>query len=153
VTIFSLQNSLHSFLLFTNMSFTLLYVEATPDFATRSSAGHAIPSNVNSEIWAPPNQAYIDGNGSTEPVTYKIPASWNAYTVPIIINGVCTFTDLGYSNQQYRITAYSTFNGQLYPVLVANNQLCPVLKNPPTVQITCSQFQIHPNFPISTNCT
>ena len=71
---------------------TIVSITGTPSLSTSNSAGGLIQPGVSSTIWDPVNN-YIDGTGSTNPVTFLTPAAaTQPYSPQLTVNLIATLT-------------------------------------------------------------
>lgn len=136
----------------------LVSIDATPALATRNTANAVAQPGVPIQVWTSGGNfrdpAWPDG--STQPVTFRIPALNTAPFVPALTwEATCVFTQQ-YAGQQYSIVASLPIGngGAMVPVLRSTGSpVVPaiILNPPPLVQLQWNQFILDPslNIPVT----
>ncbi|KAI9681747.1 MAG: hypothetical protein M1829_000492 [Trizodia sp. TS-e1964] len=130
-------------------------IHATPTLSTRNSAGHVDPPNTALLVWDPLTN-YVDGTGSTKPVTFTTPSTNpTPYSPSFSLATLATFTSQ-YAGQTFDVEGSLPIglNGAYVTILrnTANVPPTPPPNPPVPVPRTFSGFQFDAGLNLANSC-
>lgn len=135
-------------------SAAVVIIEGTPELSTTNSAGDLIEPGKLRTIWNATGD-YVDGTGSTNPITLRIPPSDKTpYTPALTVGALITFTS-AYSGAIFSLEgSLRRPDGTETVILMSTGNLAPPsIPNPPVaVPMKFSKFEFAAGLILPDSC-